>query len=163
MINLIVLEGRLTTDPVCQQTPNGKIVCDFSVAVQRNYRLKNSKDYPVDFFACSAWGQTAEYLAKNFAKGSRIVLQGSMQQKNYTDEMGNVRYAYEVMVSQISGYPSKWKNEKKESAAPLDQPQTTGALKEEAAPLSAPDSESFILDDFFSDDDLQEYEEGLPF
>ena len=36
MRNVVILTGRLTVDPELRQTPAGKFVCSFNIAVQRD-------------------------------------------------------------------------------------------------------------------------------
>ena len=57
MINRVILIGRLTKKAELKSTPNGKSVCNFTLAVQRD------KDN-TDFINCTSWGKTAEVLAQ---------------------------------------------------------------------------------------------------
>ena len=89
--------GRLTADPELRQTPNGVSVVSFSVAVDRNFGGRDG-NRQTDFINCVAWRQTAEFIAKYFAKGRMIALEGSIQTRNYEDKSGNKRTAVEVVV-----------------------------------------------------------------
>jgi single-strand DNA-binding protein len=48
-----------------------------------------------------AWRQSAEFMAKYFHKGSRVVVIGSIQTRNYEDKDGNKRTATEIVVEEI--------------------------------------------------------------
>jgi single-strand DNA-binding protein len=104
--NKVFLGGRLTSDPEIKQTPNGKMVCQFSVAVNRK-----GKDQPTDFINCVAWEKSAELLSKFFRKGSSICVVGELQVRQWKDKDGGNRYATEVRVSEINFVDSKSDND----------------------------------------------------
>ena len=68
-MNKVQLVGRLTRDPELRTTANGVSVCSFTVAVNRRFRNAQG-EYEADFINCVAWRQSAELLAKYFAKSS---------------------------------------------------------------------------------------------
>lgn len=98
MLNYCVMTGRMTADPELRTTENGTPVLSFSLAVQRNYKPKDSDDYPVDFLNFVAWRGTAEFISKYFRKGSMISVEGNLESRKYTDKEGNNRTAFEVKV-----------------------------------------------------------------
>ena len=106
MINVVVLMGRLTADPELRTTPNGISVTSFSIAVDRAYQ-KAGTERQTDFINCVAWRQTAEFITKYFQKGSMIAVNGTLQQRSYTDKDGNKRTAYDVVIDNASFCGSK--------------------------------------------------------
>ena len=54
MLNKAILNGRLTKAPELKQTQNGKSVCSFTIAVDRNRDREKT-----DFVPIVAWGKTA--------------------------------------------------------------------------------------------------------
>lgn len=98
--------GRLTTDPEVRTTTTGKSVCSFSIAVERSY-AKTGEQRQTDFINIVAWGSTANFISKYFAKGSMIALQGQIQTRNYEDKNGNKRTAFEVLAREVSFCGSK--------------------------------------------------------
>ena len=106
MINVVVLMGRLTADPELRTTPNGISVTSFSIAVDRAYQ-KAGTERQTDFINCVAWRQTAEFITKYFQKGSMIAVNGTLQQRSYTDKDGNKRTAYDVAIDNASFCGSK--------------------------------------------------------
>ena len=106
MLNIAVIMGRLTADPELRTTPNGVSVTSFSVAVNRNYQ-KAGAEQQTDFINCVAWRQTAEFISKYFYKGSMIAINGSIQQRSYTDKDGNKRTAFEIVVDNANFCGSK--------------------------------------------------------
>ena len=105
MLNIAVIMGRLTAEPELKTTQNGISVCSFTVAVERNY--SNGGERQTDFINCVAWRQTAEFISRYFHKGSMIAINGSIQQRQYTDKNGNKRNAFEILVDNANFCGSK--------------------------------------------------------
>ena len=103
-MNSIIIHGRLTADVELRQTPGGKNVCGFTVAVDRR-----GKDAGADFIECVAWDKTAEVISKHFTKGQQIVVRGRLQVRNYEDKDGNKRKAFDVIVEEF-GFCGKAEN-----------------------------------------------------
>ena len=91
-MNLVVLMGNLTRDPELSETSSGKSVCKFSIAVSRDF------EEGTDFFNCTAWGSSAENIAKYFHKGKKILINGRIkisesekegQKRRFTDIIVN--------------------------------------------------------------------------
>ena len=92
--------GRMVADPELKQTPNGVSVATFRLAVERNYQPKDSNERLCDFISCVAWRQTGEFITRYFSKGSMIVIEGSIQTRQYQDKNGNKRTAVEMIADQ---------------------------------------------------------------
>lgn len=91
MLNQIMLQGRLVKDPELNYTNNGDAYVSFTVAVDRNYKDKNSGERPTDFIDCKAWSRTAETIAQHFMKGAEILLDGELRQNRWTNQQGQKR------------------------------------------------------------------------
>ena len=100
MLNIVILMGRLTTDPELKTTNSGNTVTSFAVAVERSFSRDGNRE--TDFINVVAWRSTAEFICKYFRKGQMIAINGSLQQRNYEDRDGNKRTAYEVVAQQVS-------------------------------------------------------------
>ena len=105
MFNLVVLTGRLTSDPELKTTQSNVSVTSFCIAVQRRY--KSGEEPITDFINIVAWRNTAEFIARYFKKGSMIGIEGSIQTRKYTDKDGNNRVAFEVLASGVQFVESK--------------------------------------------------------
>ena len=103
--NKVILGGRLTADPELKQTPNGVAVVSFSIAVNRRAR---SGEQPVaDFFNVTAWRGTAEIVSRYFHKGSSICVVGSIQNRSWTDQNGQKRYATDIIADEVQFVDSR--------------------------------------------------------
>lgn len=109
-MNLIILKGRLTREPEIRftQTNNTKVAA-FSLAVNRKF--KNAEgEYEADFFNCTAFGNSAEFIEKYFKKGQEALIEGRIQNRSWDDENGQKRYATDIIVEAIEFCGSKSDN-----------------------------------------------------
>lgn len=100
MLNSITMMGRLTRDPELRRTPNGKGVCSFTLAVDRDTKNDNGERC-VDFIECVAWDGTAEFVAKHLTKGSLVCILGRLQISAWSDKEGNKHKSAEVIVRSV--------------------------------------------------------------
>ena len=105
MLNNVTLMGRLVADPELRTTPTGKSVATFRIAVDRSFSKNGNKE--ADFITIVAWNSTADFVSKYFSKGSMIAIQGRIQTRNYEDNNGNKRTAFEVVATEVSFCGSK--------------------------------------------------------
>ena len=97
MLNHITIMGRLVADPELRTTPGGVTVATVRLAVDRDFKNKQTGERETDFINVVAWRQTAEFISRYFAKGRMAVVEGRLQIRPYTDRDGNKRTAAEVV------------------------------------------------------------------
>lgn len=103
--NKVILGGRLTADVELKATPSGVCVATFFVAVNR--RASKDVESKADFINCVAWRNTAEFVSRYFKKGSSILVVGTIQNRSWTDNNGNKRYATDVVVDEVNFVDAK--------------------------------------------------------
>lgn len=101
MLNRITLMGRLVADPEMRTTPNGVAVTTMRLAVDRDFKNKQTGEKETDFISVVAWRQTAEFVSRYFTKGRMAVVEGRLQIRPYTDKDGNKRTAAEVVADNV--------------------------------------------------------------
>ena len=101
MLNRIVIMGRLTRDPELRRTQNGTAVTSFSVAVDRDFKSRESGEQNADFVNIVSWRNTAEFVSRYFTKGRMAVVTGRLQIRNWTDKEGNKRRSAEVVADNV--------------------------------------------------------------
>lgn len=106
MLNTCTFMGRFVRDPELRTTSGGKSVTSFTIACERDFRGSDGEKVS-DFIDCVSWNATAEYIARNFAKGKMAVVTGSLQFRDWTDKNGNKRKNAEIQVSNIYFADSK--------------------------------------------------------
>ena len=109
MLNHITVMGRLTHDPEMRKTPSGVSVVNFTVAVDRDIKNKETGERETDFLDVVAWRYTADYVSKYCTKGSQVVVDGRLQIRGWTDKDGNKRKNAEIQAENI--YIAEKKNE----------------------------------------------------
>lgn len=141
--NKVILGGRLTADPELRQNPSGIAVTSFSIAVNRRYS-KNASEQQTDFFNVVAWRQNAEFISRYFRKGSSICVVGTIQNRSWTDQQGQKRYATDIIVDEAHFVDSKGEGSAMGGYTP-DSYQTPGFASDVGAPR---------FEEMSNDDDL---------
>lgn len=100
MLNKIFLMGRIVNDLELKTTQSGVAVCQFRIAVDRNYQ-KQGEERASDFFNISCWRSKAEFVCKWFGKGRMILVEGELQTSQYTDKNGNPAMWYEIVADNV--------------------------------------------------------------
>ena len=101
MLNKCFLMGRLGSDPELRHTQNGTPVASFRIAVDRDFRDKNSGERVTDWIDVVAWRQTAEFVSHYFRKGRMAVVEGRLQTSSWTDKNGNRRDSLQVVADNV--------------------------------------------------------------
>ncbi len=91
MLNHIVIMGRLARDPELRHTQSGVAVASFRLAVDRDFKDKNTGERATDWIDVVAWRQTGEFVSRYFTKGRMAVV----------DKDGNKRTSAEVVADNV--------------------------------------------------------------
>lgn len=110
MLNVVVIMGRLTTQPELKTTQSGVSVTSFTVAVNRQY---SKGEQQTDFIPCVAWRNNADFITKYFGKGQMIAIRGRLQQQIYNDKDDNKRTDYVIVAENVYFCGSKEKSDLK--------------------------------------------------
>lgn len=101
--NKILLIGHVGVDPIMRTFEDGKVVANFTVAV--NDRFKNQKGEWIDevqWFTIVAWSYLAMFADRNLTKGTEVVLEGRLMNKIFFDKNDMKRTAVEIMLTDIA-------------------------------------------------------------
>lgn len=101
MLNRVILMGRLVADPELKTTTSGISVTSFRIAVDRSY-VKQGEERQADFIDIVVWRNTAEFVCRNFSKGSMIAIDGQLQSRQYQAKDGVNRTVVEVVADNVS-------------------------------------------------------------
>jgi single-strand DNA-binding protein len=106
----ITIAGTLVADPELRFSSTGDAVANFTVAAN-DRRYDTTKNEWVDggatFLRCSIWRQAAENTAESLTKGTRVLLTGTLRQREWETPEGQKRYSFDVDVTEI-GASLKW-------------------------------------------------------
>ena len=92
--------GNLTKDPEVRATPDGRTVCNFTLAVSRRVK-KDAKHPEADFFRVTVWDALAENCGKYLAKGKKAAVIGGVSLMHYTDPNGVIRYYMQLNATDV--------------------------------------------------------------
>lgn len=100
----ITVIGNLTDGPELRFTQSGFPVASFTIAsTPRQFDRQRNEwvDGEALFLRCSAWRDLAENIAESLEKGSRVIAQGNLVQRSFTDRDGNQRTSIELNVLEV--------------------------------------------------------------
>lgn len=99
-MNKVFLLGRLTKDPEVRYTTTGKVVAQFTIAVDRPYTNQDGQK-DADFFPIVIWGKSAETAGNSLTKGQRVLVEGRVQIRSYEGKDGQKRWITEVIADRF--------------------------------------------------------------
>lgn len=86
-LNKVMLMGNLTRDPEIRVTPKGTSICQFSLAINREYKTESGeKREDVLFVDIEAWGKQGETVAKYCTKGRPLYVEGRLRLDQWEDK-----------------------------------------------------------------------------
>lgn len=95
-MNITSITGRLTHDPELRATADGTKLSTLRIASAR----ARTRDV-TDFFDVTVWRGLAETCAEHLEKGRLVHVVGEMQYREWKDDDGNHRRAYEVQADNV--------------------------------------------------------------
>ena len=129
----ITVIGNLTADPELRFTQSGVAVANFTIAsTPRTFDKQRNEwvDGEALFLRSTIWRDAAENVAESLEKGSRVIAQGRLVQRSFTDREGNNRTSIELDVDEIgpglryaTAKPQKIDRRQSGGRAPQGQPQ----------------------------------------
>jgi single-strand DNA-binding protein len=105
--NTVTVVGNITRDPELRFTQGGKGIASFGLAVNRRYQQNGEWQEKVSFFNVTAWDQLGENAAASLAKGTRVIVTGRLEQREYETQQGEKRNVVEIVADEI-GPSLRW-------------------------------------------------------
>jgi single-strand DNA-binding protein len=100
--NKVQLIGHLGQDPEIKVVADDKKVAHLNVATNETYRnAKGEKVTETQWHSVIAWAKLADIAEKFLVKGSEIVIEGKLVNRNYTDKQGIKRYVTEIQANEL--------------------------------------------------------------
>lgn len=103
-MNKVILVGRLTKD-VDTRNAGETVVARFTLAVDRRFRKDGEQT--ADFINIVAFGKNAEFCSKYFHKGMKVLIEGRLQARSYTNKDGVKIYTTDVIAEAVEFAESK--------------------------------------------------------
>ena len=111
-MNRVDLIGNLCRDVEVMYSSgqNATAMLTNTIAVQRDYKNKETGKYESDFISIKAFAHSAEFIGKYFQKGSKIAISGRIQTGSYQNKEGQTVYTTDVIVEKAEFCTSKSEN-----------------------------------------------------
>ena len=98
-LNKVLLIGSLTRDPEVRMMSSGRPVCNFGLALNRNYKdAEGNKKEEVTFVDVECFGPRAEAVGRFFSKGRAIFVEGRLKLDQWETKEGEKRSAIRVVL-----------------------------------------------------------------
>jgi single-strand DNA-binding protein len=86
-LNKVLLMGNLTRDPELRVTPKGTPICQFSLAINRQFKMESGESREeVIYVDVEAWGKQGETIAKYCTKGRPLFVEGRLRLDQWEDK-----------------------------------------------------------------------------
>src|SRR5436305_5002909 len=86
-LNKVLLMGNLTRDPELRVTPKGTSICQFSLAINRQFKMESGETREeVTYIDVEAWGKQGETIAKYVTKGRPLYVEGRLRLDQWEDK-----------------------------------------------------------------------------
>ena len=98
-LNKVMLISNLTRDPEVRMMSSGRPVCNFGLALNRNYKdSEGNKREEVTFVDVECFGPRAEAVGRFFSKGRPIFVEGRLKLDQWESKEGEKRSALRVVL-----------------------------------------------------------------
>ncbi len=158
-LNKVFLIGNLTRDPELRVTPKGTAVCQFGLAVNRQYKDESgaTRDETA-FIDIEAWGKQGELVSKYLQKGSLAFIEGRLRFDSWEDKTsGQKRNKLKVVLENVQflsrggggggGGASASSTAATEPTAAVDEPAGEPTAPPSRSARPAPDGPAKVEDD----------------
>ncbi len=116
-MNKVIISGNLCRAIELRYTQNNVAVMQNTLAVRNDFKNSNG-EYDTQFINIVSWNKQAEFLSKYCDKGSKILVEGRIETRQYEDKDGKTVYVTEVIAEKVEIL-----NSKKEESNPFESTQ----------------------------------------
>lgn len=103
MSSSITISGNTTRDPELVFLNSGMASVKLSIAVNRRWQNKKTQEWEekVSFFNVVAYGKIAENTATSIPKGTKVIVTGRLEQREWETDKGEKRSVVEIIADDI--------------------------------------------------------------
>ena len=144
-VNKVIVVGNLGKDPETRFMPDGKAVCNFSVATTDTWKDKTTgeKKEATEWHRISTFGRLAEICGEYLKKGSQVYIEGKLRTRKWQDKEGQDRYTTEIIADAMQMLGSRSGMGGGEPRAEMREPSAAG----ESRPAKKPAGQFQDMDD----------------
>ena len=140
-VNKVIVVGNLGKDPETRFMPDGKAVCNFSVATTDTWKDKatGEKKEATEWHRISSFGRLAEICGEYLKKGSQVYIEGKLRTRKWQDKEGQDRYTTEIIAAEMKLLGSRDGSGNSTGSAPATpaRPAAVAATPKPPAPVPA--------------------------
>ena len=101
-MNIVIEQGRPVRDPELHRSERtGKVFATITLAVEAPYKGKNNPKETY-YFRVTIFGNLAQFVYNNLAKGALCTVLGRLTQDTYIDKYGDKRERINIVASRIT-------------------------------------------------------------
>lgn len=150
-LNKVILIGNLTRDVDLKYTPQSTPIAAFGLATNRQWKVDNQVKEATEFHNIVAWNKLAELCNQLLVKGSRVYVEGRIQNRDWVDQTGNKHYRTEIVIDEMIYLGGKSK-----SGASLDEVAGSSQIDSAPAPTASDDLTDLNIDDVLAQDSAED-------
>jgi len=125
-VNKVILIGRLGKDPEVKYTPSGAPVAKFTLATDEVFKDRSGEQQKrTEWHNIVAWNKLAEICGQYLTKGKQVYIEGSIRSRQWEDQAGNKRTAYDIVARDMRMLGSKGDAERAAAASSAAAPTPT--------------------------------------
>jgi single-strand DNA-binding protein len=112
-VNKFIGIGNLGKEPEMRFMPDGKAVCNFSIAISEKYKDKSGELKEVtEWVNIALFGRLAEIAGEYLYKGSKVYIEGKLKTEKYSKD-GVDRYTTKIIGEKMEMLSAKTEGESK--------------------------------------------------
>ena len=102
-VNKIILLGNVGGNPDCRSFNNGEMFAMFSLATTETWRDSNTGEIreKTEWHRCVCYRGLAGVVQQYVHKGSKLFIEGKLQNRKWTDQNGIERYSTEIIIENL--------------------------------------------------------------
>ena len=103
-LNKVILVGNLGRDPEVRSMQSGDKVANLNIATSERWRDQDGNNQEkTEWHRVVLFGKIAEVAERFLKKGSKVLIEGKLQTRKWTDQSGAEKYTTEIVVSGFGG------------------------------------------------------------
>ena len=159
-LNKVLLMGNLTRDPEVRTLASGTAVCNFGMAINRNFTdREGNRREETTFVDVESFGKQAETISRYMKKGSGIFIEGRLKLDQWETPAGEKRSKLRITLENFQfvgggdGAPATRSEGESSNLTPTPPPDKS-ATPPQDPPTSSPSSETEVQSDSVEEDDV---------
>ena len=105
-VNKVILVGNLGNDPDVRTMQSGGKVCNLSIATSESWKDRNSGERKerTEWHRVVIFNESLAKVAESYLrKGSKVYIEGQLETRKWTDQIGAEKYTTEVVLRPYTG------------------------------------------------------------